>query len=53
MPFCDIAAATGISTEAAKKRAQRGLKRLREKITESAKVKVKSVKLRNPEKTSG
>jgi len=36
MPFHDIASAIGISTEAAKKRAQRGLKKLREKLNHSA-----------------
>lgn len=32
LPFCDIAAIMGISEEAAKKRAQRGLRKLREKV---------------------
>ena len=35
MPFRDIGAVVGISTEAAKKRAQRGLKTLREKMRDS------------------
>ena len=37
MPFRDIGAALGISEEAAKKRAQRGLRRLRERIRDSKK----------------
>jgi hypothetical protein len=35
MPFRDIATVVGISTEAAKKRAQRGLRALREKMRDS------------------
>ena len=35
MPFRDIATVVGISTEAAKKRAQRGLRALREKMCDS------------------
>jgi len=37
MPYRDVAAALGISEEAAKKRAQRGLRRLRERLLAPAK----------------
>jgi RNA polymerase sigma-70 factor (ECF subfamily) len=44
LPFCDIAALMGISHEAAKKRAQRGLRRLRQRMLGHATTDSKSCK---------
>jgi len=51
MSFRDIASAIGISTEAAKKRAQRGLKKLREKVKKQPYHIKNSIVNPNPENT--